>query len=81
MLINNIDDETVVGFACGHIYHLSHLDGPGEEEQQEPEGLESEEPSTSSFARSVGPKVTHAFILKEKIGEGCRRCVHNKAEA
>jgi vacuolar protein sorting-associated protein 41 len=79
-LMIGTDNETLVGFACGHVYHLSHLDGPPDGESLEPEDHELDE-SSVSFIRSVGPKVTHAFLLKEKIGKGCRICVHKRAEA
>lgn len=76
--------EILVGFACGHIFHLSHLhaDTP-------PSGTNSRDRSTdhtprpmspvdeslsATASRTVGPKVTTARILRDKIGDGCRIC-------
>ncbi|KAJ9631251.1 Vacuolar protein sorting-associated protein 41 [Knufia peltigerae] len=79
------EKETLVGFACGHVYHVSHLlHGP------EAEGDEAPLPDSATrrdrdsegalddfrFSRSVGPKVTNARLLKDKIQAvgGCRIC-------
>ncbi|KAK2849612.1 hypothetical protein FQN49_005587 [Arthroderma sp. PD_2] len=77
------ETETIVVFACGHIYHLSHLHG-----QSTPEGEESQEQSSPSprlhyqpstiqspiLSRTVGLKVTNARLLRDKIGSGCQLC-------
>ncbi|KIW11238.1 hypothetical protein PV08_10538 [Exophiala spinifera] len=79
------EKETLVGFACGHVYHISHLlHGP------EAEGDEALLPDSATrkdrdsegalddfrFSRSVGPKVTNARLLKDKIQAvgGCKIC-------
>jgi tetratricopeptide (TPR) repeat protein len=76
--------DTLVGFACGHVYHLSHLlHGPDSTDEEPTPKLPSTEDTdddegqrSSSFARSVGPKVTAAKLLKMKIEGigGCRIC-------
>jgi hypothetical protein len=78
--------EILVGFACGHVFHLSHLHSEG---SQQPSSVgtpnrsadrtprpssPSEEPTASSASRTVGPKVTSARLLRDKIGDGCRIC-------
>ncbi|KAJ6105815.1 hypothetical protein N7512_009332 [Penicillium capsulatum] len=78
--------EILVGFACGHVFHLSHLHS---EASQQPSSTSSpnssadrtprpsspsEEPSPSTASRTVGPKVTTARLLRDKIGDGCRIC-------
>ncbi|KAL2193237.1 hypothetical protein P885DRAFT_45838 [Corynascus similis CBS 632.67] len=67
--------ETLVGFACGHVYHLSHLLErlhPGEEVDEAPlQGLG--EPRASA-THLVGAKVTHARLLRERIAGGCPAC-------
>ncbi|KAJ6058569.1 uncharacterized protein N7446_008152 [Penicillium canescens] len=78
--------EILVGFACGHVFHLSHLH-PGTSQQQSgtssrdrsadrtPRALSPvNEPSSTTASRTVGPKVTTARILRDKIGDGCRIC-------
>ncbi len=79
------EKETLIGFACGHVYHVSHLlhgpDAEGDEallpdsaarKDREDEGTMDE----FRFSRSVGPKVTNARFLKDKIQAvgGCGIC-------
>ncbi|KAM5448504.1 Vacuolar protein sorting-associated protein 41 [Microsporum audouinii] len=81
------ETETIIVFACGHIYHLSHLHGqPTPHEQEEPqEQLLSSprlhhQPSTvqsSALSRAVGLKVTNARLLRDKIGSGCKICAES----
>ncbi|PGH18907.1 hypothetical protein AJ80_04326 [Polytolypa hystricis UAMH7299] len=95
------ETETLVGFACGHVFHLSHLHPEPEPEQanandqqeqeQQPtspsptqkqqQQYNIEEPVSPFLSRTVGPKVTTARLLKDKIGDGCRICLaRRKAE-
>ncbi|KAF4930161.1 Vacuolar protein sorting-associated protein 41-like protein [Colletotrichum viniferum] len=72
--------ETLVGFACGHVFHLSHLLEvlyPGRKLDNE-YGLSSEESIRSGYR--VGSKVTHARLLKDRIREGCPVCTHRSAD-
>ena len=79
-----LETETIVVFACGHIYHVSHLHGPSTpEEQDTPQGQDPAslrlhyQPSSiqsSALSRTVGLKVTNARLLRDKIGDGCRIC-------
>ncbi|KAJ5887964.1 hypothetical protein N7495_008005 [Penicillium taxi] len=74
--------EILIGFACGHVFHLSHLHS----EQSQPSTTSSPvdgtprplSPSDDSFSstasRTVGPKVTTARLLRDKVGDGCRIC-------
>lgn len=79
------ETETLVGFACGHVYHVSHLlhgpDAQGDEsllprDRQAERQAEEMEGNDSRFSRSVGPKVTSARLLKDKIQAvgGCKIC-------
>lgn len=87
------ESETLIGFACGHIYHVSHLfHEPGHENEHEltlprlpntsttddnaPEDEDESSEYSSGFARSVGPKVTSARLLKDRVEEvgGCKVC-------
>ncbi|KAI2732590.1 hypothetical protein CBS147332_1729 [Penicillium roqueforti] len=77
--------EILVGFACGHIFHLSHLhsDTPQQSGANSrdrsadltPRAMSPvDETRSATASRSVGPKVTTARILRDKIGDGCRIC-------
>ncbi|KAL4764423.1 CLH domain-containing protein [Aspergillus foveolatus] len=81
------EKEILVAFACGHAFHLSHVHQSEPSSPAHTPGLESnvqtprpypphtpilEEPSTTS--RTVGPKVTTARLLRDRIGDGCRIC-------
>ena len=85
------ETDTLVGFACGHVFHVSHLPRPGRDEagedNEEPEGERrrpelDDEVTLSTFTRTVGPKVTHARLLKDRIEVlgGCRVCRMQKGE-
>ncbi len=77
------ETETLVGFACGHVYHVSHLlhgpDAEGDEvllPRSATRSDEDDEVDVARFSRSVGPKVTNARLLKDKIQSvgGCSVC-------
>lgn len=82
-----LETETIVVFACGHIYHVSHLHGPSTPEELEtpqehgpasprlhyqPSSIQS-----PALSRTVGLKVTNARLLRDKIGDGCRICAES----
>ncbi|KAJ5481753.1 hypothetical protein N7475_000565 [Penicillium sp. IBT 31633x] len=77
--------EILVGFACGHIFHLSHLhpdtlqqqsgiNTPVQSDRTPRATSPAEEPTSATASRTVGPKVTTARILRDKVGNGCRIC-------
>ncbi|KAK5228425.1 Vacuolar protein sorting-associated protein 41 [Exophiala xenobiotica] len=79
------EKETLIGFACGHVYHVSHLlHGPDAEGDEAllPDSAarkDREDEDTMDefrFSRSVGLKVTNARLLKDKIQAvgGCGIC-------
>lgn len=90
-----IEKEILVGFACGHVYHLSHVEPERTNEEENEAGdrtprsssplqpsnaLRSQagdDPSLST-PRTVGPKVTTARLLRDRIGAGCRICARGK---
>lgn len=86
-IIDVLETETIIVFACGHIYHLSHLHGqptPHEQEAPQEQLLSSprlhHQPSTvqsSALSRAVGLKVTNARLLRDKIGSGCKICAES----
>ncbi|KAJ5950819.1 uncharacterized protein N7479_009232 [Penicillium vulpinum] len=77
--------EILVAFACGHIFHLSHLhpDTPQQSGTNSrdrsadltPRAMSPvDETRSPTASRTIGPKVTTARILRDKIGDGCRIC-------
>ncbi|XMA13796.1 hypothetical protein WAI453_006587 [Rhynchosporium graminicola] len=86
MPFSDWEGETLVGFACGHVFHLTHLlglgDGEGEGNGREalvtpPEGG-LDEYGEWSATHSVGAKVTHARLLRDRIKDGCPVCTSGR---
>ncbi|KEF62546.1 uncharacterized protein A1O9_00519 [Exophiala aquamarina CBS 119918] len=83
------ESETLVGFACGHVYHVSHLlhgpDSEGDESTlpRSVKDVEEDVDISERFSRSVGPKVTNARLLKDKIQGvgGCDICKGKRQRA
>jgi vacuolar protein sorting-associated protein 41 len=66
------EKETLVGFACGHVFHLRHLLEtlhPKEPVDEDILGMMGEQRS-----HFVSAKVTHARLLKDRITGGCPVC-------
>ncbi|PMD42030.1 hypothetical protein L207DRAFT_580708 [Hyaloscypha variabilis F] len=69
------ETETLVGFACGHVFHLSHLLSYQHESRPvTPPDVELDENGEWATTHSVGAKVTHARLLRDKIRDGCPVC-------
>ena len=74
------EKEPLIGFACGHVYHLSCL-LQANPDTSDPEEIDrllcqvSTEDDEGYTGRSVGGKVAHAHIIKNVIKGGCRCCV------
>ncbi|QIX00337.1 hypothetical protein AMS68_005854 [Peltaster fructicola] len=79
------DNETqpLLGFACGHVYHLACVlrgnsqtsDSTAYDEIMSSAGYDDlDVEAASSNTRSVGAKVTHAHIIRNAIEHGCQRC-------
>jgi hypothetical protein len=71
--------DTLVGFACGHVFHLSCLLPKTSasasvaatlQQQLASDALEGE----GRWTRSVGAKVAHAHVIKNAVGRGCVVC-------
>lgn len=77
-----IEGETLVGFACGHVFHLSCLLLYNNTEQQNASDLQAEISTNDEEAgfttRSVGAKVLHARLIRDKITDGCPCLVHKR---
>lgn len=75
-----------MGFACGHIFHLSHVNP--ERTTDDTQGDSTPKPTSDHAAmldepslttpRTVGPKVTTARLLRDRVGGGCRICALEK---
>ncbi|KAI9771443.1 MAG: Vacuolar protein sorting-associated protein 41 [Geoglossum simile] len=74
------EKDTLVGFACGHVFHLSclltHSNGDTPDAQVE----SFPETNLGVYSRSVRTKVLNARIIKDSITNGCPVCVHEKTE-
>ncbi|KAK3949432.1 hypothetical protein QBC32DRAFT_372763 [Pseudoneurospora amorphoporcata] len=75
------ETDTLVGFACGHVFHLPHLLealNPGKSVDADVllGGIGAEERS----AHLVGAKVTHARLLRDRIVGGFVVCKAAKEE-
>ncbi|CAK7210169.1 Vacuolar protein sorting-associated protein 41 [Sporothrix bragantina] len=67
------DMDTLVGFACGHVFHLPHLLNLSAEEVEELGfGVDSE---VINRRRVLGTKITHARLLRDRVRDGCPVCV------
>lgn len=71
------EKETLVGFTCGHVFHLSCLlEATEGADQADIETLQGQAPSEDGSAdRSVRAKVKHAHDIKRAIKGGCPSCV------
>ncbi|KAH7028880.1 uncharacterized protein B0I36DRAFT_384524 [Microdochium trichocladiopsis] len=69
------ETETLVGFACGHVYHVTHLLEdlhPGE--PIDPGMVGSSGSDRSRGGRYIGSKVTRTRLLRDRIERGCPVC-------
>ena len=77
------EKETLIGFACGHVYHLSCLlranpatNNPDTIEQLLSQLSNSNDgPDEGYYGRSVGAKMAHAHIIRNAVKGGCQHCV------
>ena len=69
------ETETLVGFACGHVFHLSHLlSYKSNGRPATPPDVELDENGEFAMTHSIAAKVTHARLLRDKIRDGCPVC-------
>jgi len=91
------EEDTLIGFACGHVYHLSCL--VSRIKTRNPDLADAAERMMNSirreraedegypggggggYGRSVGSKVAHAHIMRNVVGEGCVRCHYTSKES
>jgi vacuolar protein sorting-associated protein 41 len=67
--------ETLLGYACGHVFHLSHLlemlQRPGRRARDIDLGYKA---GAEAARYSVGLKVTRARLLRDRVKAGCPLC-------
>ncbi|KAF2084578.1 vacuolar assembly protein-like protein [Saccharata proteae CBS 121410] len=70
--------ETLVGFACGHVYHLSCLlsssSSSSAEAASDLQARFAADAEGGFTGRSVGAKVAHAHLIRSAIDGGCPVC-------
>jgi hypothetical protein len=70
--------DTLVGFACGHVFHLSCLlpktSASASVAATLQQRLASDAQEDGYWSRSVGAKVAHAHVIKSAVGKGCVVC-------
>lgn len=72
---SEFETETLVGFACGHVFHLSHLLSYAKSERPvTPPEIDLDENGEFAQTHSIGAKVTHARLLRDQIADGCPVC-------
>ncbi|KIH93864.1 vacuolar assembly protein [Sporothrix brasiliensis 5110] len=73
------DRDTLVGFACGHVFHLTHLLGKSTAEVEELGfGVDDELISRHNITAT---KIMHARLLRDHVRDGCPVCVKPTAVA
>jgi hypothetical protein len=80
VLTQSLEKDILIGFACGHVYHLSciiaTIDDPAiAETAKRLQTQVAADADDQSDTRSVGAKVAHAHILKSVISHGCTACL------
>ncbi|KAI1126992.1 hypothetical protein F5Y10DRAFT_201926 [Nemania abortiva] len=73
------ETETLVGFACGHVFHITHLLEtlhPGQD--IDPAIVGNGGSGRSRGGRFVGSKVTHARLIRDRVESGCPVCKSEK---
>ena len=77
-----LETDTLVGFACGHVFHLACLLAHNSPEQATDPEVEAAVPVNEAdgyASRSVGAKVLHARLIRDRIADGCPYIVHKEA--
>ncbi|KAK6081903.1 putative vacuolar assembly protein [Seiridium cupressi] len=75
--------ETLVGFACGHVFHVSHLLQylhPDQDPDPSITGYGNDDEDRMRGGRFIGSKVTHARLLRDKVQAGCPVCRDKREE-
>lgn len=75
------ETEMLVGFACGHVYHVACLFKDDTKAPLPGSNEEDEDDRDFGFSRSIATKVTNARLLRERISliGWCKTCRIRKA--
>ncbi|KAL2266824.1 hypothetical protein VTJ83DRAFT_6176 [Remersonia thermophila] len=74
------ETNPLVGFACGHVFHLPHLlqrlgeDTVADEALLRGAATAAEQAASGASAHLIGAKVTHARLLRNHVARGCPVC-------
>ena len=78
---SSTEREPLIGFACGHVYHLTCIlrANPDTDDEDKIDRLldqlgRGDSDGENYSGRSVGAKVAHAHIIKNVVQGGCRHC-------
>ncbi|KAF2968202.1 hypothetical protein GQX73_g5398 [Xylaria multiplex] len=74
------ETETLVGFVCGHVFHITHLLETLHPGQDIDPSITGNRDLRSRGGRFVGSKVTHTRLLRDRVESGCPVC-QSKREA
>ncbi|KAJ8603343.1 hypothetical protein MRB53_042196 [Persea americana] len=74
------EKQPLLGFPCGHVYHLSCILGETDSGmkrfEQTMASLGYQDTDTEQYhGRSVGAKVAHAHIIRTAVDRGCADCI------
>jgi vacuolar protein sorting-associated protein 41 len=64
--------DTLLGYACGHVYHVSHLLELLHKGKKVDVDLDFNQEEGARY--SVGMKVMRARLLRDKVRDGCPLC-------
>ena len=68
------ETDTLLGYVCGHVFHVSHLlEMLYGEDQDDVDYTREEQEEESRY--KVGPKVNTARLLRSKVKGGCPICL------
>lgn len=75
------ESEMLIGFACGHVYHVACLFKDDTNAPLPSNNQDDEDETGYGFPRSIATKVTNARLLRDRISltGGCKVCRVRKA--
>jgi vacuolar protein sorting-associated protein 41 len=87
VIFHEDEKETLIGFACGHVYHLSCLlekststDARAAKALQTQFATNAADETGDFSSRSVGAKVNHAHLIKSALKNGCPVCLSQTSD-
>ncbi|PHH50384.1 Vacuolar protein sorting-associated protein 41 -like protein [Ceratocystis fimbriata CBS 114723] len=71
---SEFEEETLVGFVCGHVFHTSHLLEMTQPRRRVDQDLITSMGDNTGGGYLIGSKVTHARLLRGRVRGGCPIC-------